>query len=179
MNMIALNTASTLTMSSLQIAELVEKRHDNVKRTVETLVAKGIIVRPQIEDEQSFDTMGRSRKEAVYRINKRDTYVVVAQLSPEFTARLVDRWQELEQATAVALPDCSNPAAAARAWAEQFEAKQIAQAQVEELKPMAVIGARAAAYEHSLNRFVRTLPGVNTLAIKAHNYLRKSAGSYA
>jgi phage antirepressor YoqD-like protein len=27
---------------------------------------------------------------------KRDSYVVVAQLSPEFTARLVDRWQELE-----------------------------------------------------------------------------------
>lgn len=31
-----------------------------------------------------------------YRLNKRDTLVVVAQLSPEFTARLVDRWQELE-----------------------------------------------------------------------------------
>jgi phage antirepressor YoqD-like protein len=28
--------------------------------------------------------------------HKRDTYVVVAQLSPEFTARIVDRWQELE-----------------------------------------------------------------------------------
>ncbi len=27
---------------------------------------------------------------------KRDSIVVVAQLSPEFTARLVDRWQELE-----------------------------------------------------------------------------------
>jgi len=31
-----------------------------------------------------------------YQLIKRDTYVVVAQLSPEFTARLVDRWQELE-----------------------------------------------------------------------------------
>jgi phage regulator Rha-like protein len=37
----------------------------------------------------------------VYVVNKRDSYVVVAQLSPEFTARLVDRWQELEAQAAV------------------------------------------------------------------------------
>jgi phage regulator Rha-like protein len=113
----AINTPSVLTMSSLQIAGLVEKRHDNVKRTVDTLVAKGIIVRPQIEDEQFFDTLGRSRSEAVYMINKRDSYVVVAQLSPEFTARLVDRWQELEEqakGTSIALPDFGNPAIAIR-----------------------------------------------------------------
>lgn len=120
----AINTPSVLTMSSREIAGLVEKRHDNVKRTVDTLVAKGIIVRPQIEDEQFFDTLGRSRKEAVYLINKRDSYVVVAQLSPEFTARLVDRWQELEEqakGTNIALPDFSNPAIAARAWADEYE----------------------------------------------------------
>ena len=44
---------------------------------------------------------------------KRDSIVVVAQLSPEFTARLVDRWQELEaQVAKPALPDFSNPAEA-------------------------------------------------------------------
>lgn len=85
------------TMSSREIAVLVEKRHDNVKRTIETLAARGVIVRPQFEDEPGTDTLGRQRPERVYRINKRDSYVIVAQLSPEFTARLVDRWQELEQ----------------------------------------------------------------------------------
>ena len=35
--------------------------------------------------------------------DKRDSIVVVAQLSPEFTARLVDRWRELEEA-AVNIP---------------------------------------------------------------------------
>jgi anti-repressor protein len=34
----------------------------------------------------------------VYLLTKRDTYVIVAQLSPAFTARLVDRWQALENA---------------------------------------------------------------------------------
>ena len=86
-----------LTMSSQEIADLVELRHDNVKRTIETLVTKGIIVQPQIEDEQFADKLGRIRTQKVYMIGKRDSYVVVAQLSPEFTARLVDRWQELEE----------------------------------------------------------------------------------
>ena len=36
-----------------------------------------------------------------YRVCKRDSYIIVAQLSTEFTARLVDRWQELESAQAM------------------------------------------------------------------------------
>ncbi len=87
------------TMSSREIAELVEKRHDNVKRTIETLWERGV-VHPQTEDEQSKDALGRSRTEKVLRVSKRDSYVIVAQLSPEFTARLVDRWQVLESTAA-------------------------------------------------------------------------------
>ena len=85
------------TMASREIAELVEKRHDNVKRTIETLVERGVIARPQIEDVRET---GGNRREYVtqeYRVGKRDSFVIVAQLSPEFTARLVDRWQELEE----------------------------------------------------------------------------------
>jgi phage regulator Rha-like protein len=37
-------------MTSLEIAELVEKRHDNVKRTIETLIVRGVITSPQIEE---------------------------------------------------------------------------------------------------------------------------------
>ncbi|RAP39364.1 hypothetical protein BYZ73_20920 [Rhodovulum viride] len=86
-----------LTMSSREIAELLEIRHDNVKRSVERLADRQVIVRPPLEEEQSLDAMGRCRASLVYRLEKRASYVVVAQLSPEFTARLVDRWQELEE----------------------------------------------------------------------------------
>lgn len=89
------------TMTSLEIAELVESRHDSVRRTIETLAGKGVIVHPQSVDEQSTDKLGRPRTTKVYVFSgeqgKRDSIVVVAQLSPEFTARLVDRWQELEK----------------------------------------------------------------------------------
>jgi phage regulator Rha-like protein len=37
-------------MSSREIAELVERRHDNVKRTIDALEMKGIFEFPQIEE---------------------------------------------------------------------------------------------------------------------------------
>lgn len=95
---------SALSMTSKEIAELVEKRHDNVKRTIETLAGNGVIRPPQIEVVEEINNLGFAVEREVYVFTvdrKRDTYVVVAQLSPEFTARIVDRWQELEQQTRV------------------------------------------------------------------------------
>jgi phage antirepressor YoqD-like protein len=79
-------------MSSREIADLVESRHDKVKQSIERLADRGAISHPPLGE--YLDSLGRPATE--YRLTKRDSYVVVAQLSPEFTARLVDRWQELE-----------------------------------------------------------------------------------
>jgi len=82
-----------LTMSSREIAELVNSRHDKVKQSIERLAERGVIQLPPMGEVKN--DKGQTVKE--YRIGKRDSYVIVAQLSPEFTARLVDRWQELEE----------------------------------------------------------------------------------
>jgi phage regulator Rha-like protein len=82
------------TMSSRAIAELVESRHDKVKQSIERLVERGVISKPPMGDGAKS---ANGVVEKVYLIGKRDSYVIVAQLSPEFTARLVDRWQELEE----------------------------------------------------------------------------------
>lgn len=88
-------------MTSLEIAELVEKRHDNVKRTIVTLASKDVIRSPQIEVLERINNLGFAVNDEVYKFageeGKRDSIIVVAQLSPEFTARLVDRWKELEE----------------------------------------------------------------------------------
>ncbi|WP_439885622.1 Rha family transcriptional regulator [Pseudomonas syringae] len=84
------------TMSSQEIAKLTKKRHDNVKRLIEDLAAGGF-VHPQSEDEWSTDKIGRPRATRIYNVSERDSYVIVAQLSPEFTGKLVDRWQYLEK----------------------------------------------------------------------------------
>lgn len=124
--------AGPLTMSSREIAELVDARHDSVKRAVERLVERGTIVQPPMVDEQDVDAMGRARTTSVYRLDERSSYIVVAQLSPEFTARLVDEWKALKDRAsgAAALPDFSDPVAAARAWADAREKAQIADATV-------------------------------------------------
>lgn len=119
------------TMTSREIADLVESRHDSVKRSIERLADTGAINLPPLVNSKTDNNMTVSE----YVICKRDTYVIVAQLSPAFTARLVDRWQELEQSNKIQLPDFSNPAAAARAWADEVEAKQVALLQLEAAKP--------------------------------------------
>lgn len=88
-------------MTSLEIAELVGSRHDNVKRAIERLASSGVIQLPPMEDLEKINNLGHNIKVAVYVFSgeqgKRDSIVVVAQLCPEFTATLVDRWQELEK----------------------------------------------------------------------------------
>lgn len=117
-------TQALATMSSSEIADLVESHHDDVKRSMERLAARGVITLPPLA-EVSNPRSG-PRTISVYLVGKRDSYVVVAQMSPEFTARLVDRWQELEAQTALAIPNFADPVAAARAWADAKEVEQTA-----------------------------------------------------
>lgn len=80
---------NTPTISHFQLSELTGKRQDSVKRTIETLLSSGVISNPQIVD-------GIKGKNGVIPkiifVNERDSYIVVAQLCPEYTAKLVDHW---------------------------------------------------------------------------------------
>jgi phage regulator Rha-like protein len=87
-------TNSAPTMSSQEIADLVGSRHDDVKRSIDRLVARGVISQPPMADGPKA---GNGVVVQEYLVCKRDSYVIVAQLCPEFTAALVDRWQELEE----------------------------------------------------------------------------------
>lgn len=92
-NLISINAS----MTSKEIAELVGSREDSVKRTIERLVDKGIISKPPMVDGIKTAN-GVTPQHYLFsgEEGKRDSIIVVAQLSPEFTARLVDRWKELE-----------------------------------------------------------------------------------
>lgn len=124
-------------MTSIEIAELVGKRHDNVKRTIETLAESGVIVRPQIEDEPKIDVMGRSRLIQVFRFSdeqgKRDSIIVVAQLCPEFTARLVDRWRELEEQARQPLTEIEMIAAMAANAVQQQKRLHVVESKVSQV----------------------------------------------
>ncbi|EBW6364521.1 DNA-binding protein [Salmonella enterica subsp. enterica serovar Oranienburg] len=88
-------------MTSIEIADLVGSRHDSVKRSIERLAERGVIQLPPMANCERINGLGLSQNSAYYLFEgdqgKRDSIVVVAQLSPEFTGRMVDRWQELER----------------------------------------------------------------------------------
>lgn len=82
--------ASILTMSSREIAEITHKEHKNVLRVIRDLIEQNLVAQIEL---LKFEY--RNQWFDYYELNKRDTFVV-ARLSPEFTAAVVDRWQALE-----------------------------------------------------------------------------------
>lgn len=104
----------TLTMSSREIAELTGKEHKNVIRTIKDLLAAEILD-AQIEP-LKFEYRGQWFD--YYELKKRDSLILVALLSPEFTAHIVDRWQELECQSKQHNVDINNPHALRKALLE-------------------------------------------------------------
>jgi phage antirepressor YoqD-like protein len=103
-SILALQTTgdTDVTMSSREIADLTDKRHDNVIRVCRDLKASGIT--PQIEECRVINELANGREFTEFRLSKRDSHILVARLSPEFTGRLVDRWMELEAAAPAPVP---------------------------------------------------------------------------
>lgn len=123
-------TQHSATMSSREVAELIEKRHDHIKVSAERLAAKGVIGTPATRE---FTHNGNTYTE--YLLNKRDSLILVAQNCPEFTARIVDRWQELEAMHAPAFKVPTTLSGALRLAAEQAETIEAQQLQLAAQQP--------------------------------------------
>ncbi len=128
-----------VTMSSREIAKMTGIAHTEVKRMVKSLETAQRLSQPVTAS--AYEREGETRQE--FLLNKRDSLLTVSRISPGFTATMLDRWQEREQS--VSLPDFTNPAAAARAWAEQYEKRQRAEAQ------LALSGPKAAFFDQFIN----------------------------
>ena len=134
-----LQDKNVLTMSSREIAILTKKLHKNVTPVILSLHADDLLtadIQPS-----TFEHRGNTYTE--YNLCKRDSILIVARLSPEFTANLVDRWQELEekQKNLAIIPNFNNPVEAARAWADAKESEQKAN------EKLALSAPKAAAFD--------------------------------
>lgn len=143
MNLVTNNqNNNTLKMTSLQIAELTNKRHDNVRTIIRDLVNTGIIRLPEIEEVKNHLHQTVTHYVFEGEQGERDSIVVVARLSPEFTGQLVDRWRELEQQ--LANPQPVLPATyldALKALVSSEEEKQQVTYQLEEAKKEIAVAA--------------------------------------
>lgn len=127
-----LNSHNALaTMSSRDIAKMTGIAHAEVKRMVKSLETAQRLSQPVAAS--LYEREGEMRQE--FWLNKRDSLLTVSRISPGFTAEMLDRWQAREKS--ISLPDFTNPAAAARAWAEQYEKRQRAEEQLALTAPKA------------------------------------------
>lgn len=178
------------TMSSREIADLVEARHNDVIATIERLFTKNLLRSSRKSRRES--TGGRPID--VYDLIERDTHLVVAGYSDEHRAKVIDRWQELESSAGrviATLPNFADPVAAARAWADQLEQKnQLSiEVQIQATKIHSMENLFKEGMTHT--QFCKGLNGVNVMQVgkylesrswlynESKSGLRHRVGSYA
>lgn len=151
---------SRTTMSSREIAELVEARHNDVIVTIERLFGKGLLRSTRKTRREA--TGGRPSD--VYDLIERDTHLVVAGYSDEHRARVIDRWQELEAQVAppVAMPSYAE---ALRLYADQIE--QTAVLRVENHEQAVKIHSMENLFKEGMThtQFCKGLNGVNVMQV--------------
>ena len=151
---------SQKTMSSREIADLVEARHNDVIVTIERLFSKGLL-----------RSTRKTRREAtggrpvdVYDLIERDTHLVVAGYSDEHRARVIDRWQDLE--TKAAQPALMpSYAEALRLYADQIE--QAAVLRIENHQQASKIHSMENLFKEGMThtQYCKGLNGVNVMQV--------------
>jgi len=120
--------APVVTMSSSEIAQLTGKLHKNVIRDIRDML-------DALQEDGSDLSHVREDKDgrgytAEFHLDRELTETLLTGYSIPLRRKVIHRLHELEQIVTprviATLPDFSNPAAAARAWAEQFELQQAA-----------------------------------------------------
>jgi len=112
-------------MGTREIAEMLDKNHSDIKRSAERLWQSGVIGDGQPLAEREFKTE-RGNTYGEYLLIKRDSLILVAQNCPEFTARIVDRWQQLESQQGPQIPQ-TYAAALLEAGRLALELEQVGQ----------------------------------------------------
>ena len=119
------------TMSSLEIAKLTGKPHNDVMKAIRAMepswekVSQGKFSLSSRKVEQPN---GGIREYPCYELTKTECLYVATKFNDEARAKLVLRWEELEQkqrAQMLQLPDFTDPAEAAMAWAKEYKEKKV------------------------------------------------------
>ena len=122
---------SQQTMSSLEIAKLTGKPHNDVMKAIRKMEpAWGKV------HEGKFSLMyreveignGAKRQDPYYELTKTECLYVATKFNDEARAKLVIRWEELEKqarTSMIALPNFEDPAEAAMAWAKEYKEKKV------------------------------------------------------
>jgi phage antirepressor YoqD-like protein len=127
-------------MSSLEIAELTGKPHNDVMKAIRAMepswekVSQGKF---SLSSRTVQQPNGGVREYPCYELTKTECLYVATKFNDEARAKLVIRWEELEKKSRegmIALPNFTDPAEAAMAWAKEYREKKVLAIENNELK---------------------------------------------
>lgn len=169
-----------VTMSSREIAELTGKEHKHVIRDIRVMLA-------ELGDGPNLDHVREERDARGYtaaiHLPRREVEILLTGYSIPLRAKVIDRLHELEeQAKGAAFRVPQSLPEALRLAAELAEKNEQLALENKEMAPKAVVFDNCVALrQESLATFVRTLEGVNTMAIKGDlavmGYLYRTVGA--
>lgn len=167
--------SSEMTMGTREIAEMLGKQHGHIKASADYLVGKGAIHGGVALADTPYVHEQNGQTYTEYRLNKRDSLVLVAQNCPELTAAIVDRWQELENAAKPQVPQ-TYAAALLEAGRLAMQLEQ-SQAQLAIAAPKADVFDRVIERDALLNA-TQVAQQIGMSAIKMNRKLDELGGVY-
>lgn len=123
------------TMSSREIADLTGKRHDNVMRDARLMLLDLHGVGGVLSFEDTALNEQNGQRYPIFRLPKRETLILVSGYSIAMRARIIDRWQELEESRARPAMSLNDPAFLRGALLEYTERVMRLEATVAEQAP--------------------------------------------
>ena len=119
------------TMSSLEIAQLTGKPHNDVMKAIRAMepswekVCQGKF---SLTSRKVAQPNGGERDVPCYELTKTECLYVATKFNDEARAILVLRWEQLERKNRegmIAMPNFTDPAEAAMAWAKEYREKKV------------------------------------------------------
>ena len=103
-NLTVIESNNVLTMSSLEIAELTGKRHDNVVRDIKAMFEQLGDREGILKSEDTYLNPQNGQKYKCYSLPKEETICLIAGYNAQVRMRIIKRWQELEEKQTPATP---------------------------------------------------------------------------
>lgn len=165
-------------MTSLEIAEVTGKRHSDVLEAIRNMEPAWEKVAQRKFPLGSYKD-ANNQDRPCYMLNKTECLYVATKFNDEARAKLIIRWEQLEnqvRKNEIVMPNFSNPAEAARAWADQYEQKLKLEAKVQEDAPKVEFFDSVAESKHAIEMkaVATTLNYVNVGRNKLFEILRSN-----
>lgn len=128
-----INIQNEITMTSLEIAELTGKRHDNILRDIKEQLGQ---LGGLLKFEQTYTHPQNKQTYKMYRLPKREVLILISGYSVQLRAKIIDKLEELEKQVRNQTPQLPQTyLEALESLVESEKRNQALQAKIEEDKP--------------------------------------------